>query len=70
MDKYAKEAGLEDVLPHVLRHTFATLLLREGKVDLVTGADLLGHESINTTARYTRSTEADRRAAVEKLSQA
>ncbi len=69
LDKYARQAGLEDVSPHTLRHTFATLLLREGKVDLVTVADLLGHENINTTARYTRSTEADRRAAVEKLSE-
>jgi hypothetical protein len=77
LNKYAQEAGLEDVSPHVLRHTFATLLLREGKVDpstalgagLVTVADLLGHENINTTARYTLSTEADRRAAVEKLAQ-
>ncbi len=67
--KYARQAGVEDVSPHVLRHTFATLLLREHDTDLVTVADLLGHENVNTTARYTRSTEADRQAAVEKLGQ-
>ncbi len=67
--KYANQAGIEDASPHVLRHTFATLLLREHKTDLVTVADLLGHENVNTTARYARSTEADRQAAVEKLSQ-
>lgn len=67
--KYARQANLENVSPHVLRHSFATLLLRDGDADLVTVADLLGHENINTTARYTRSTETDRRAAVEKLAQ-
>jgi len=65
--KYARQAGIEEVSPHVLRHTFATLLLREHDTDLVTVADLLGHENVNTTARYTRSTEADRQAAVEAL---
>jgi site-specific recombinase XerD len=68
IDKYAKQAGLEEVSPHVLRHTFATHLLREHGADLVTVADLLGHENVGTTMRYTQSTEADRRAAVEKLS--
>jgi integrase/recombinase XerC len=68
LDKYARQAGLNDVSPHVLRHTFATLLLREHKVDLVTVADLLGHENIGTTMRYTRSNAADRRAAVETMS--
>ena len=65
LDKYARQARLTEVSPHVLRHTFATLLLRESKVDLVTVADLLGHENVSTTMRYTRSTDADRRAAVE-----
>ncbi len=68
IDKYAKQARLDDVSPHVLRHTFAVLLLRKQKVDLVTVANLLGHENINTTTIYTQSTEADRRAAVERLS--
>jgi len=67
--KYARQAGIEDASPHVLRLTFATLLLREHGTDLVTVAGLLGHENVNTTARYARSTESDRQAAVEKLSQ-
>ena len=66
LDKYARQAGLENVSPHVLRHSFASLL-REQQVDLVTVADLLGHQNLNTTMRYTRSTEANRQTAVEQF---
>jgi integrase/recombinase XerC len=65
--KLARRAGLEDVHPHALRHTFATRLLREAGADLVTVAELLGHESVNTTARYTRPSEKDLQAALERL---
>jgi integrase/recombinase XerC len=64
--EYARRAGVE-AHPHVLRHTFATRLLREAGADLVTVAEILGHESLNTTARYTRPSEADLEAAVERL---
>ena len=67
LSKYVRQAGLEHVSPHVLRHSFASLLLRERQVDLVTVADLLGHQSVNTTMRYTRSTEANRQAAMEQF---
>ncbi|MBN1137017.1 MAG: tyrosine-type recombinase/integrase, partial [Anaerolineae bacterium] len=46
---------------------FATRLLREKGADLVLVADLLGHSSIQTTARYTHSTQEDRERAVEGL---
>jgi len=61
-----KAAGGE-VTPHRLRHTFATRLLREAGTDLVTVAALLGHESVTTTAIYTRPREADLARAVERL---
>lgn len=53
--KYAYKARIEGLTPHVLRHTCATNLLNKG-VDLVKVAVILGHENLNTTARYTLPT--------------
>jgi len=43
------------VHPHTLRHSFATKMLAEG-VDLRYIADLMGHESLDTTRIYTHYT--------------
>ena len=42
------------VSPHTFRHTFALHYLRQNPGKLVELASLLGHESLDTTALYTR----------------
>lgn len=65
--RFARLAQMDDVTPHVLRHTFATVLLREKRQDLVAVQRLLGHASLATTQRYTAPDEQDLTDAVESL---
>ncbi len=67
--RIVREAGREalhrHVHPHMLRHTFATRLIRQNDPKVV--QQLLGHRSIYTTMIYDHPTTADHRVAIDSL---
>lgn len=56
----------DKVHPHSFRHLFAKDFIASGG-DITTLADILGHESLETTRIYTRMTLAEQRALLNKM---
>ena len=60
------EAGLRDVRPHDLRHTFASQAAMQG-IPLPVVARLLGHAHVQMTLRYAHVSDRDVEAAAERI---
>jgi site-specific recombinase XerD len=66
--KYLQQAQIEKdrLSPHTLRHTFATMLLKQGE-NILTIKELLSHRNLRTTERYLHICGEDLRVAVSRL---
>ena len=64
--RLARRAGILElrVTPHVLRHTFGSLMLAADPTALVPTRDLMGHESVETTNKYAHTRDEARRIAL------
>ncbi|MCW2925770.1 MAG: xerC [Thermoleophilia bacterium] len=69
--RLARAAGILElrVTPHVLRHTFGSLMLAADPTALIPTRDLMGHESVETTNKYAHTREADRRLALSSMAE-
>lgn len=63
--RVSKNSGINACTPHTMRHTFATYLVEDG-VDIRFVAALLGHQSLQTTQRYTHIRDAKLQQIYEK----
>jgi integrase/recombinase XerC len=68
-EKYRALTGIENLHCHVLRHTFSHSFLSKEGADgnLCQLAQILGHESLNTTAIYTKNSIGQLADAVDRL---
>ncbi|EEM37660.1 Integrase/recombinase [Bacillus thuringiensis serovar sotto str. T04001] len=57
---------MEELTPHVLRHTFGHDLVQKG-IPISYVAELMGHTDINTTKIYVTAGQQEKQEAVEKL---
>ena len=65
IEKYARLSGLNELSAHDLRHRFGYVMSE--KTPLHRLAQIMGHDSLNTTMVYVRATRVDLQAEVEKI---
>jgi integrase len=65
LSKYAGWARVADVSPHDLRHRFGYRMARTVPIHRL--AQLMGHDSLDTTLRYVHGTQQDLQQAVETI---
>lgn len=66
-DAYKRTVSLEEVTPHMLRHTYATILY-DADVDIKSAQYLMGHADISTTMKiYTHLTNERKALASQKV---
>lgn len=67
LQKYAENAGIGNITPHVLRHSKA-MHLTEADINPVYIRDFLGHTDLKVTQIYSKTSVKMKRQAIEKLS--
>ena len=66
-NKFMKEAGVEPIKFHALRHTFASINIENG-TDVKTISDILGHSDIAITLKtYTHTTQKAKAKAIQRF---
>lgn len=66
LQKYAEAVNLNEITPHVLRHSKA-MHLTEADINPIYIRDFLGHADLKTTQIYSKTSTAMKRKAIEKL---
>lgn len=70
LHRFGKKYGIEDIHPHKLRHTMATLSIANG-ADIKSVSDKLGHSDVSITLQvYTHANEEAQKRANEVLAEA